>query len=127
MVACWSWSSNTVGPKDTPEKQCIVAETFTDDRVNIEYRGYKGVERWGKNLLNCWIFTCLILLDGMSIGPRRSPSLGQQSSKPAGRRNFQTGDSAAAATGGESTESGIISPQLLQFEFGNCSDCIYVY
>ena len=33
----------------------------------------------------------------MSIGPRRSPSLGQQSSKPAGGRNFQTGDSADAA------------------------------
>ena len=36
----------------------------------------------------------IILLDGMSIGPRRSPSLGQQSFKPAGRRNFQTRDPA---------------------------------
>ena len=30
-----------------------------------------------------------ILLDGMSIGPRRSPSLGQQSSKPAVGATFK--------------------------------------
>merc|ERR1719209_75606 len=35
--------------------------------------------------------SCLILLDGMSIGPRRSPSLGQQSSKPAVGATFKPG------------------------------------
>ena len=62
----------------------------------------------GKSAVSVDFHLSIILLDGMSIGPRRSPSLGQQSFKPAGRRNFQTRDSAM----GEKSKS---------LEYFNCS------